>query len=99
MFNSLSLHIYRYVILMFDEMKLQEDLVYDKTGEHLYGFVNLGDVNDHLELLEKRANSSTACDNIATHMLTVMVRGIFAKIEFPYASFPTQGMNILVNYF
>ncbi len=80
------------MILVFDEMKIQEDLVYDKTGEILHGFVNLGEVNDQLELLEKRANNtSTPLNNIATYMLTLMARGIFFKMEFPYASFPTQG--------
>jgi hypothetical protein len=29
-------------------MKIQEDLVYDKTGSNMLGFVNLGDVNDDL---------------------------------------------------
>ena len=53
-------------------MKIQEDLVYDKTGQHLIRFVNLGDVNEH--------------------MLTLMVRGIFMKFEFPYTRFPTQSM-------
>ena len=30
-------------------------------------------------------------DNVATHMLTFMVRGIFSNLEFPYAQFPTTG--------
>ena len=70
--------------------------MYDKTGENLHGFVNLGDVNDQLQLLEKKTNGiGTPCDDIATHMLTLMVRGIFMNLEFPYASFPTQGMCVL----
>ena len=72
-------------------MKVREDLVYDKTGESLHGFLNLGDVNNQLQELEKQTNSGQPHDYIATQMLTVMVRGIFLKLEFPYASFPTQG--------
>ncbi len=66
--------------------------MYDKTGNNLLGFVNLGDVNDDLQALERRLNNPvdpSIC--IATHMLTLMVRGIFTKLEFPYANFPTQG--------
>ena len=82
----------RYVVLIVDEMKIQEDLVYDKTGENLHGFVNLGEVNNQLELLERQANNTCIPHkDIATQMLTLMVRGIVIKLKFPYASFPTQG--------
>ena len=83
---------FRYIVLIFDEMKIQEDLVFDKTGQRLHGFVNLGDINNDLQSLESEVSlSATSSSRIATHMLTLMVRGIFFKIEFPYANFPTQG--------
>ena len=85
-------HFYRFVVLIIDEMKVQEDLVYDKTGESLHGFVNLNDVNNQLQELEKQTNTGKPHDSFATQMLIVMVRGIFLKLEFPYASFPTQGI-------
>ena len=40
--------------MIFNEMKIQEDLVYDKTGSNLLGFVNLGDLNDDLLALERQ---------------------------------------------
>ena len=89
-------HFYRFVVLIIDEMKVWEDLVYDKTGESLHGFVNLGDVNNQLQELEKQTNTGKPHDSFATQMLTVMVRGIFLKLEFPYASFPTQGTLCLL---
>ena len=49
LFISNSPSYIRYVILIVDEMKVQEDLVYDKTGCNLLGFVNLGEVNNELE--------------------------------------------------
>ena len=73
-------------------MKVREDLVYDKTGESLHGFVNLGDVNDQINKLEMQAGTSAPYNCFATEMLTLMVRGIFIELEFPYASFPTQGI-------
>ena len=77
--------------MIIDEMKIHEDLVFDKHGRHLMGFVNLGCVNDQLQELEKKSQTNQPHEHLATHVLTVMVRGIFMKLEFPYASFPTQG--------
>ena len=93
------LHIFcRFVVLIIDEMKVREDLVYDKTGESLHGFVNLGDVNDQLQQLEKLADTGKPYECFATQMLTLMVRGVFMKLEFPYASFPTQGTVYMYMY-
>ena len=75
-------------------MKIQEDLVYDRTGPRLHGFVNLGDINSELQVLEKQVRDiASPSSNIATHILTLMVRGIFIKLEFPYANFPTQSKS------
>ena len=88
------MHDSRFVIVVFDEMKILEDLVYDKTGVYLHGFVNLGDVNQQLRKLEQSVNKDEP-PQLATHMLTLMVRGLFISLEFPYASFPTTGKSIL----
>ena len=78
-------------------MKIKEDLVYDKSGERLHGFVNLGDINSALQSLESEtSDSGSASHSLATHMLTIMVRGLFFKLEFPYANFPTQGKEVRV---
>ena len=56
--------------------------------------MNLGEVNNELEVLEEklRADVQDPCEAIATHMLILMVRGLFIKMEFPYANFPTRGL-------
>ena len=80
-------------------MKIQEDLVFDKTGKQIHGFVNLGDVNSDLQALESQANDNTTpSGSIATHMLTLMARGIFIKLEFPYANFRMQGKEYNFNH-
>ena len=76
----------RYVVLLLDEMKIKESLVYDKNeSKILIGFVNLGEVNDQLSKFEREASNNTEQSNgeIATHILTIMIRGIFflAKIS------------------
>ena len=38
----------KYVCLLFDEVRIKEDLVYDKHTSQIIGFINLGDVNNQL---------------------------------------------------
>ena len=78
----------KYVCLVFDEIKVKEDLVYDKHSANLLGFVRIGEVNDHLSRFEKSTSSDTPKPQLATHVLTFMVSGILSNLEFPYASFP-----------
>lgn len=70
-------------------MKIHEDIVFEKSGE-IVGYVNTGDFNNKLRDFELRCKSEET-DLIATHMLTLMIRGIFIKMQFPYAQFPTKG--------
>ena len=74
-------------------MKIKESLVYDKHSAHIIGFVNMGDVENQLSQLEQRYGSTNVRVQhpaIATHMLVLMVRGIFFIMEYPYAHFPTR---------
>ena len=41
----------KHVVLIFDEMHIKEDLVFDKATE-LKGFIRIGNINDHLLNLE-----------------------------------------------
>lgn len=72
-------------------MKVHEDLVFDRSGR-IIGFVDTGDVNNKLRSLEQSCKGVEQ-DEIATHMLTLMVQGIFVRLQFPYAQFPTTGIN------
>jgi len=42
----------RYIVPIFDEMKVSENLVYDKNHAQVIGFVQAGDINDELAKLE-----------------------------------------------
>lgn len=85
-------------MLAFDEMKIREDLVFDKNTGEMIGFVDLGDegLNDRFTALRKQCaqQNGLCCDNrtVATHMLALMVRGIFFKLNLPFAHFATTGM-------
>ena len=43
----------RYVTLLIDEMKIKEDLVFDKHSCTMIGFVRLGSINDQLLRVEQ----------------------------------------------
>ena len=79
----------RYVCLILDEMKIKEGLVYNKYSGEMIGFMNLGDVNNELLKLKR----GEELPQIADHILVIMVRGIFVKLEFPYAHFSTRGVT------
>ena len=89
----------KHVVLMFDEMKIKEDLVCDKRTGELTGFVNLGDINDHLQHFEQVLSSDTSAQpSLASSMFVFMVKGIFTKLEFPYAHFPCTNLTAEVLY-
>ena len=79
----------KYVALIIDEMKFKEGLVNNKHSGKVIGFTDLGDINNELLQLE----NNTEHPPIATHVLVLMVRGIFFKMESPYAHFGTDGIS------
>ena len=78
----------RYITIILDEMKVKEDIVYDKTA-NIIGFCNhLGKINDELLQYE---HSEDVHPPVAKQILVVMIRGLFFKFEFPLAHFSTEG--------
>ena len=72
-------------------MKVREDLVFRRDGR-VIGFVDTNDFNNKLRVLERQCNDGDDKEELATHILTLTVRGIFINLHFPYAQFPTTGM-------
>ncbi len=70
-------------------MKVRKDLVFDHSGE-VIGFVDVGDINSRIQALEAQCRGEPE-EEVATHMLTLMVRGIQIKLEVPFAHFSTTG--------
>ena len=74
------------VVLLFDEIKIQENLVWDKHTGELIGYVDLGDVAINYATLQK-------VDELATHMLVFMIRSIVNPFKFTLANFATTGVT------
>ncbi|XP_077869908.1 uncharacterized protein LOC144362652 [Saccoglossus kowalevskii] len=67
----------KYVVLLHDEMKVKQDLVYDKNTGELIGFTNLGDINEELMKLENGCHiEKNKGLGLASHVLVLMVRGL-----------------------
>ena len=72
-----------------DEMYIREGQVYSKHTGELVGFVDLGDVNNHLLAFEKAVKGEKELlPSLAKTMMVFMVRRLFTPLRFPYAQFP-----------
>ena len=75
-------------------MKVKSNLVYSSSTGKLIGFVELGSINDEIHNLEKSCSDEENKENdIATHILASMVRGIFTNLQFAFAFFPRTGFT------
>ena len=63
----------RYVTVLIDEMKVQEDLVWNKNTRELIGFLNLGDENINESLLESK-------QKLASHIMVFMVKSVMNPV-------------------
>ena len=75
----------RYVVLLFDEMKIRSNLVYDKVTGELIGSVDLGDPNVNFATLEE-------VNELATHALVFIVQGLATDLCYSLAYFGTTGI-------
>ena len=80
-----------YVVLLVDEIKVKESLVYDKYSCEIVGFVELDDIKHQMSQLEDP--TANMLPPVATHLLTFMVKGLFTSLKFPYAHFPTDALT------
>ncbi|PFX28007.1 hypothetical protein AWC38_SpisGene7249 [Stylophora pistillata] len=78
----------KYVVLLFDEIKVMSNLVWDKVTGELVGFTDLGNLELNDAVLEK-------VNEIATHALAFLVRGVCTDLKFCLAHFATTGVTSL----
>jgi hypothetical protein len=76
--------IQRYVIISFDEMKIQSKFVFDKHSNELNGFVDLG---------EEELNISSGSSDLATHALVFFFRGAASNLKYALGYFLTKDVT------
>ena len=75
----------RYVTILLDEMKIQDDLVWDKhTGEFIH-FVDLGGPDLNYVTLKDT-------NELATHVLVFLIRSIVNPLAYSLVTFVTSGV-------
>ena len=74
-------------------MDIREGLVYDKHSGALLGFTDLGDVNNFLLEFERSLTSDARAESLSKSMLVLMVRGLFTRLQFPYAQFACSSVT------
>ena len=80
----------KFCAIVVDEMKIKENLIYDKFSGEIIGFTQLGEINNELLKLERDCKSDMDHPPLAKNLLVLMVRGIFFKLDFPYAHFASE---------
>lgn len=76
----------RFVVLAFDEMKVQSQLVFNKNTGDLVGFLDLGDPDINFTAFDDTKE-------LANHALVFYVRGIASDLKFNLAYFATGGLK------
>ena len=72
------------MVILFDEMKIQENLVWSKHTGDLIGFVDLGNVNLNYATLQETSA-------IASHVLVFLLRSVVINpFKFSLANFATK---------
>ena len=79
-------YVQRYVVLLFDEMKIMANLVFDKVNGELIGLTDLGDPHLNFGSLGK-------FDEVASYTLAFLVRGVCTELKFCLAHFATRGVT------
>ena len=74
----------RYVYILLDEMKIQEELVWDKHTGELIGFVDLGDTTINYATLSN-------LQELATQVLVFLIKSIVNPLSYSFATFGTTG--------
>ena len=71
--------------------------MFNKTTGEIVGFVDFGEEHFDKQFQELRRCKKHLLINdrvVATHMLLLMIRGIFFKMDVPIAQFPTTGFTL-----
>lgn len=81
----------KYVGVLFDEIRIKEDLVYNKVSGELIGYCNLDSVGNTLMNIENEMANKE--NSVAKYVLVLMVRGVTTSLKFPLAAFATQSIS------
>ena len=62
-------------------------------GKHSGAMIGFTNTNDHLLKFEQSLTEDQPTSPLAKSMMVFMVRGLFNKLQFPYAQFPCANLS------
>ncbi|XP_071964864.1 uncharacterized protein [Antedon mediterranea] len=80
-----------HVALLIDEVKIESGPEFSKFTGNLVGFSDIGDLSNEISELERKSNGKE--EQLATHMLMVMMRGIFSDMNVSVGFFTTDSLK------
>ena len=82
-------------MLVFDEVKIKEGLVFDPSTWELIGFTDLGSDKDieNLDSFFETPKKEPLKKKQATHVMQFFFKSLFANVDFPCAYFLTRGLT------
>ena len=81
------------VTLVYDEMRIKDGLIYNRSSGKLIGFVDHDDINEEINNIVENSKNGENTPALATHMLALMIRGIFTPLSEVFAHYPCQGFT------
>ena len=76
----------KFVVLLMDEMKIQENLVWDKDTGELIGYVHLGEIDLNYATL-------STVTTVGYHVLVFLIHSIVNPFEFSLGNFAIDGIS------
>ena len=82
----------RNVSVLFDEMKIKAGLVFSVRSGKVVGFTDIGSIANEVADFERRCRGETE-PPVASHVLVLMVRGIFSSLHAVVGYYPSTGVT------
>ena len=85
----------KYGVILFDEMYVKQGLVFEKSTGALFGFTDLGEVNNQLDEFEAslKSDASLLQRPLAKTVIVFMFKGLFTNTALPYAHFAASSLT------
>ena len=82
-------------VLLFDEMRIKSGLVYDHVTGNIIGFTDMGDISNEIEQFVQNLGRDENINEpaMATHVMALMVRGIFIPHHIVFGHSPCRGFK------
>ena len=85
----------KYGVVLIDEMYIKQGLVFEHPSGALFGFTDLGEINNQLDDFEAlvKKDASSLQRPLAKTMVVFMFKGLFTNLALPYAQFAASSIT------